>query len=83
MHETGHNLDLAHSGQQNDDTTNVEYEDSTCTMGYTTGVDRAICFNGAKSVELGICTILSALLFPCFDQLNQNYTSQHKHKRLV
>ncbi|GFH59839.1 hypothetical protein CTEN210_16315 [Chaetoceros tenuissimus] len=55
MHETGHNLDLAHSGQPNDpdEPDLVEYGDTTCTMGYTTGVDRAICFNGAKSVELG------------------------------
>ncbi|GFH59958.1 hypothetical protein CTEN210_16434 [Chaetoceros tenuissimus] len=52
MHETGHNLGLHHSGQP-DDTANVEYGDSSCTMGYTIGVDRAICFNGAKSVELG------------------------------
>ena len=67
MHETGHNLDLAHSGQL-DDTTNVEYGDSSCTMGYTNGVDRAICFNGAKSVELGMYSIInvSALLFPVF-----------------
>ena len=80
MHETGHNLDLAHSGQPNDpdEPDLVEYGDSTCTMGYTTGVDRAICFNGAKSVELGMCTILTALLFPCFVQLNHKiyFTTQ-------
>ncbi|GFH59960.1 hypothetical protein CTEN210_16436 [Chaetoceros tenuissimus] len=48
IHETGHNLDLSHSGEGNN-----EYADTSCNMGYTTGVDRAICFNGAKSVELG------------------------------
>jgi hypothetical protein len=32
-------------------------------MGYTSGVDRAICFNGAKSVELGTHDFLNSSFF--------------------
>ena len=55
MHEFGHNLGLAHSGGMDYSGELNEYEDETCMMGYGQGgvVDHSICWNAAKSVELG------------------------------
>ena len=50
MHEVGHNLNFMHSG----DSFN-EYGDRSCLMGYSYSYDDYpyMCFNGAKSWELG------------------------------
>lgn len=64
MHEIGHNLDLAHSGERNDevDTTYPEeYRDTSCIMGLAP-YDAATCFNGAKSVELGMWTVITGVI---------------------
>lgn len=41
-------LGLRHSNENG-----VEYDDTTCNMGFSSAADAAYCFNGAKSVELG------------------------------
>ncbi|KAI2496201.1 Gametolysin peptidase M11 [Fragilaria crotonensis] len=50
MHELGHNLNLHHSGEGND-----EYNDQSGLMGYSYGSDDTpnMCFNGAKTWQLG------------------------------
>lgn len=49
VHEVAHNFGLMHSNQYN-----TEYEDTTCTMGFSNLVGyQNRCFNGAKLVELG------------------------------
>ncbi len=51
MHEVGHNLGLGHSGEGAE-----EYRDKSCLIGWVfleTGP--LICFNGAKSWQLGWC----------------------------
>lgn len=58
MHEFGHNLGLAHSGGKDYYGEDGEYEDETCYMGYGETDDHAICWNAAKSAELGTYTDL-------------------------
>lgn len=50
MHETGHNLNLGHSGQGD-----CEYEDESSYMGYSYDWPNwpQMCYNGPKSVQLG------------------------------
>eukprot|EP00548_Thalassiothrix_antarctica_P008347 CAMPEP_0194131402 /NCGR_PEP_ID=MMETSP0152-20130528/2184_1 /TAXON_ID=1049557 /ORGANISM="Thalassiothrix antarctica, Strain L6-D1" /LENGTH=480 /DNA_ID=CAMNT_0038826173 /DNA_START=24 /DNA_END=1462 /DNA_ORIENTATION=- len=50
MHEIGHNLNLAHSGEGNN-----EYDDQSGMMGYSYSSDEGpvMCFNGPKSYQLG------------------------------
>jgi hypothetical protein len=51
MHEVGHNLGLLHSGKKG----GVEYADTSGMMGYSYNYDDipAMCFNSAKSYQLG------------------------------
>lgn len=50
MHEVGHNLGLAHSGEVNEN----EYGDGTGMMGSTPGLDDVrMCYNPQKSFQLG------------------------------
>merc|ERR1712226_39401 len=51
MHEIGHNLGLLHSGKKG----GVEYADTSGMMGYSYNYDDipAMCFNSAKSYQLG------------------------------
>ena len=59
MHETGHNLDMTHSGTFVVEGTFDEYADTSCYMGYSVDDggndqnDEQKCFNAAKMVELG------------------------------
>jgi hypothetical protein len=55
MHEVGHNIGLHHSGEYTGDEADQEYGDQTGYMGYTYESDDvpAMCFNPAKSWELG------------------------------
>jgi len=50
MHEIGHNMNFMHSGDSDN-----EYGDKSCLMGFSYYYDEypAMCFNGAKSWELG------------------------------
>ena len=48
MHEIGHNLGLAHSGEDD-----VTYGDTSGLMGAMWDDDRNICFNGPKNSQLG------------------------------
>mmetsp|Transcript_15794 Transcript_15794/g.24045 ORF Transcript_15794/g.24045 Transcript_15794/m.24045 type:complete len:451 (+) Transcript_15794:688-2040(+) len=54
VHEIGHNLNLAHSGQRGDPSVDA-YADQSCTMGFGYREDDGPiqCFNGAKSYQLG------------------------------
>jgi len=49
MHEMGHNLGLAHSGELS------EYDDTSSMMGFSYGQDESplMCFNAAKNWQLG------------------------------
>lgn len=50
LHEVGHNLGLAHSGQHEES----EYSDQSGAMGFSYGIDdQQICFNPAKNYQLG------------------------------
>jgi len=50
MHEVGHNINLAHSGENGN-----EYDDQSCMMGYSYSSDEGPrqCFNGPKFYQLG------------------------------
>jgi hypothetical protein len=54
MHEVGHNINLAHSGEGT-----AEYADQTGMMGYSYSEDEgpAMCFNNAKMWQLGWCVV--------------------------
>ncbi|OEU10182.1 hypothetical protein FRACYDRAFT_247795 [Fragilariopsis cylindrus CCMP1102] len=72
VHEVGHNLGLAHSGEGF-----ITYGDQSGMMGYSYDVDDApkMCFNAAKSYELGWYTKQSKSVDPLTQILAKNWAN--------